>query len=175
MKLNIQLNLTRWVRPRIHVFSIITWLRLNNNNKKALTCYKVFIIWLISRFSHYAFIKQNVIYSRARHLCKGRHNLLINDWNDSFQIGCFCRVVRQLEVPCMLFFLSAYFHFPKFCLCSLSPPLIWVISARVVTPSGATVKSLGWNCSEILLFTSSKESGCPRPGRSSSLRWLSWC
>lgn len=87
MNLNIQLNLTRWFRPRIHVFSIITWLRLNNNNKSALTCYNVFIIWLIGGFAHYAFIKQNVIYSGASRLWKVRHTpthkwliWLVPDW-----------------------------------------------------------------------------------------------
>lgn len=137
MKLNIQLNLTRWFRPRIHVFSIITWLRLNNNNKKALTCYKVFIIWLISRFSHYAFIKQNVIYSRARRLWKGRHKptykwlkWLIPDWMLLYSQH------SNWKFPMCFFFYFLVSIFPKFSLSSLSSPLMWVISTHIINPIG---------------------------------------
>lgn len=150
MKLNIQLNLTRWFRPRIHVFGIITWLRLNNNNKKALTCYKVFIIWLISRFSHYAFIKQNVIYSRARRLWKGRHKPTY-EWLKWLIPGWMLLYSQHSnrKFP-MCFFLFACFHFPKFCLSSLTSPLPWVISAHIISPVSESSSSV-WDYSEIAL------------------------
>lgn len=151
MKLNIQLKLTRWFRPRIHVFSIITWLRLNNNNKKALTCYKVFIIWLISRFSHYAFIKQNVIYSRARRLWKGRHEPTYK-WLKWF-------------IPDWMLLCSHYGNW-KFSVCSFSCllPFSKILSWFFMSSFNMSDQCphnhshwweqqwhLGWDCSEILL------------------------